>query len=95
MKRSRPDSTQVELFDGVWQPPRRPYRLRVNDLFRSEGKLCRVIRVSECAAVVLMNMPVRLFKTRFDREVMFRRPPTLFRISPNAEVQLLNRKETR
>jgi hypothetical protein len=94
MKRSRPDSRQAELFREPWEPLRHPYRLRVNDLFRSEGKLCRVIRVSECAAVVLMNLPVRLFKTRFDREVMFRRPPTLFRISPNAEVQLLNRKQT-
>ena len=94
MKRSRTDSTQAELFPVTWTSRPHPYRLRVNDLFRSEGKLCRVIRVSECAAVILMNMPVRLFTTRFDRVVTFRRPPTLFRISPNAEVQLLNRKET-
>jgi hypothetical protein len=72
-------------------PPRHPFLLRVNDLFRSEGRLCRVIRVSECAAVVLMNQPDRIFTTRFDRAVKFRQPPTLFRISPNAQVQILNR----
>jgi hypothetical protein len=92
MKSSRSDSRQAELFRETWLPPRHPFRLRINDLFRSEGKLCRVIRVTECAAVILMNTPARMFTTRFDREVMFRRPPTLFRISPNAEVQILNRK---
>jgi hypothetical protein len=91
MKRSRPDSRQPELFRETWLPLRHPFRLQVNDLFRSEGKLCRVIRVSECAAVVLMNLPARVFTTRFDKAVQFRRPPTVFRISPNAEVQLLNR----
>jgi hypothetical protein len=92
MKPSRSDSGQAELFRETWLPPRHPFRLRVNDLFRCEGKLCRVIRVTECAAVVLMNMPERTFTTRFDRPVKFRRPPVLFRISANAEVQILNRK---
>lgn len=91
MQRSRSDSRQAELFAEVWLPPRHPFRLRVNDLFRSEGKLCRVIRVTECAAVVLMNTSARRFKTRFDRVVTFRRPPMLFRVSPNAQVQILNR----
>jgi hypothetical protein len=92
MKPSRSDSGQAELFRETWSPPRHPFRLRVNDLFRCEGKLCRVVRVTECAAVVLMNMPERVFTTRFDRPVKFRRPPALFRISANAEVQILNRK---
>jgi hypothetical protein len=92
MKLPRSDSAQAELFRETWSPPRHPFRLRVNDLFRSEGRLCRVIRVTECAAVVLMNMPERTFTTRFDRAVKFRQPPALFRISANAEVEILNRK---
>ncbi|HWN97188.1 MAG TPA: hypothetical protein VNT99_19310 [Methylomirabilota bacterium] len=92
MKPSRSDARQAELFTEAWLPPRHPFRLRVNDLFRSEGRLCRVIRVTECAAVVLMNMPERIFTTRFDKPVKFRQPPLLFRISANAAVEILNRK---
>jgi hypothetical protein len=92
MKSHRLDARQVELFPVTWTSRPHPFRLRVNDLFRSEGRLCRVIRVTECAAVVVMNTPARLFTTRFDRVVTFRRPPMLFRISPNAEVQILNRQ---
>jgi hypothetical protein len=51
-----------------------------------------VIRVTECAAVVLMNRPDRVFTTRFDRPVKFHQPPVLFRVSPNAVVEILNRK---
>jgi hypothetical protein len=39
-----------------------------------------------------MNRPVRDFKTRFDKPVRFQPPPTLFRISPQSEVPILNRK---
>ena len=91
MKPFPSESRQAELFRETWLPPHHPFRLRVNDLFRSEGKLCRVIRVTECAAVVLMNRPERVFTTRFDRPVKFRQPPVLFRISANAEVVVLNR----
>ena len=41
----------------------------------SDGTLCRVIRVNECSAVVIMNLPVRDFKTRFDKPVRFQPPP--------------------
>jgi hypothetical protein len=83
---------QTELFAVVWFKPEQPFRLRVNDLFRTDGRLCRVIRVNECCAVVLMNKPERVFSTRFDKPVKFRQPPALFQISPNSEVQILNRK---
>jgi hypothetical protein len=36
--------------------------------------LCRVIRINECAAVVIMNRPVRDFKTRFDKPVRLQPP---------------------
>ena len=34
----------------------------------------RVIRINECAAVVIMNRPVRDFKTRFDKPVRLQPP---------------------
>jgi hypothetical protein len=84
---------QAELFGLVPQTTEYPFRLRVNDIVRIDGKLCRIIRVTECAAVVLMNRPPREFKTRFDRQVRFQPRPAMFRISPNAEVEVLtNRK---
>lgn len=83
---------QTELFGILWLQPQHTFRLRVNDLFRSDGRLCRVIRVTECAAVIVMNRPAREFKTRFDRPVRFEQPPAIFRVSPNAEVEILNRK---
>jgi hypothetical protein len=90
-KRNAADPNQIE-FGIVWQLSRYPFRLRAGDVFRINGRLCRVVRVNECAAVVIMNRPVREFKTRFDKPVRFQPPPALFRISPQSEVPVLNRK---
>lgn len=71
-----------------------PFRLRAGDVLRrTDGILCRVIRVNDCAAVVIMNRPVREFKTRFDKPVRFQPPPKITRMSPNAEVEILNRRK--
>lgn len=83
---------QGELFALIWNPRRQEVRLKAGDVFRSDGRLCRVIRVSDCAAVVVMNRKVREFKTRFDKPVRFQPSPLVFRISPNAEVEILNHK---
>jgi hypothetical protein len=90
-KRNAIDPNQVE-FGIIWQLAAYPFRLRAGDVFRFNDRLCRVVRVNECAAVVLMNRPVRDFKTRFDKPVRFHQPPVLFRISPQSEVPVLNRK---
>lgn len=84
-------SKQAEFFGLVWPPWPRSLRLRVNDVIRIDGKLGRVIRVSECAAVVVMNRPPREFKTRFDRLVRFQPSPAMFRISIHSEIEVLNR----
>jgi hypothetical protein len=42
-----------------------------------------------------MNMPVRDFKTRFDKPVRFQPPPRVFRISPQSDVPILNRRSKR
>ena len=87
------DPNQTE-FGIIWQPSSHPFRLRAGDVIRFNDRLCLVVRVNECAAVVIMNQPVRNFKTRFDKPVRFQPPPKLFRISPQSEVPILNRKTT-
>ena len=79
-------------FGIIWQIAEYPFRLRAGDVIRFDNRLCRVIRVNDCAAVVIMNQPVLDFKTRFDKPVRFQPPPKLFRISPDSEVEILNRK---
>ena len=90
-KRNFLDPNQTE-FGIIWRPFSHPFRLRAGDVIRFNDRLCLVIRVNECAAVVIMNRPVRDFKTRFDKPVRFQPPPAIFRISPQSEVPVLNRK---
>ena len=86
------NAKQGTLF--AYMPPlRHPFRLRVNDYVRIEGKLGRVIRVSECAAVVLVNRPPREFTTLFDKHVRFRQAPAIVRIGANSEIEILNRPQ--
>ncbi len=85
------DANQTE-FGIIWQPFTRPFRLHAGDVIRINDRLGRVVRVNDCSAVVIMNRPVREFKTRFDRPVRFQPPPALFRISPQSDVPVLNRK---
>jgi len=85
---------QGELFGLVLQR-RHHFRLRVNDLIRLQGRLGLIIRVSECSAVVLVNRRLRQFKTRFDKPVRIQPSPITYRISPNSETEILNRKARR
>jgi hypothetical protein len=85
------DANQKE-FGIIWQCEEYPFRLRAGDVFQFDGKLCRVLRVNYSSAVVIMNRPVRDFKTRFDKPVRFQPPPARFLISPNSEVTVLNPK---
>lgn len=91
-KRNGHDPNQIE-FGIIWRLPEYPFRLRAGDVIRfCDGKLGRVIRVTECSAVVIMRRPVRDFKTRFDKPVRFQPPPKMFRISPNSSVEILNQR---
>lgn len=81
---------QGELFALCWERPD-PLRLRVNDVVRIDGRLGLVIRVNDCAAVVLMHRPAREFKTRFDKPVRFKQSPITFRISTYSATEILNR----
>ena len=91
-KHNGPDPGQAE-FGILWRPFEHPFKLRAGDVIRFNDRLCRVIRVNECAAVVIMNRPVRDFKTRFDKPVRFQPPPWRFYISPNSESEILNRRK--
>ena len=93
-KRTGHDPNQTE-FGIIWQLAQFTFKLHAGDVIRFNYRLCRVIRVNDCSAVVLMNRPVRDFKTRFDKPVRFQPPPALFRISPQSEVAVLNRKPKR
>ena len=86
------DPAQAELVGIIWQPLPHPFRLHAGDVFRFNGRLCRVLRVNYSCAVVIMNRPVREFKTRFDKPVRFQPSPITFRISPESEVEILNPK---
>ena len=88
------DPNQTE-FGIIWQLAEYPFKLRAGDVIKFNERLCRVLRVNECSAVVILNRPVRDFKTRFDKPVRFQPPPKMFRISPNSETPVLNRKARR
>jgi len=85
---------QAELF-GLVLEQRYPFRLRANDVIRIDGRLGLVIRVNECAAVVLMNRRAREFSTRFDKRVRIQPSPMTFRISVNSETEILNRRASK
>jgi hypothetical protein len=67
------------------------FRLRAGDVIRFEGKPCRVVRVNDCAAVVAVTKPPRKFTTLFGVRVRIQPKPALMRISPNSEIEILNR----
>lgn len=89
--KARDDPNQIQ-FGILWRVSEYPFRLRAGDIFRFNGRLCRVLRVNYSCAVVIMNRPVRAFKTRFDKPVRFQPSPARFYISPQSEVTILNRK---
>ncbi len=72
-KPSAVDPNQAE-FGIIWQLAEYSFRLRAGDILRFDGRLCLVLRVNYSAAVVIMNRPVRDFKTRFDKPVRFQAP---------------------
>ena len=90
-KRNGHDPNQAE-FGIIWQVEEYPFKLRAGDVIRFDNRLCRVVRVNYSCAVVVMNRPVRNFKTRFDKPVRFQPGPVRFRISPDSDVPILNRK---
>ena len=67
------------------------FYLRAGDLIEYAGQRCRVIRVSDCAAVVAVTRPPRQFTTLAGKTVRLQPAPKLERISPDSPLPILNR----
>ncbi len=67
------------------------YTLRAGDFVQYAGQPCRVVRVSESAAVVEVIQPKRTINPRFGKPVTIQPPPKRERISANSEIPILNR----
>ena len=67
------------------------YTLRAGDVVEYAGQHCRVVRVSESAAVVEVMQKPRTITPRFGKPVTIQPSPKLERISPNSEIPILNR----
>ena len=67
-----------------------PFHLRAGDVIRLDGKQCRVVRVSECSAVVAVMKQPREFTALFGVRVRIQPKPGLVRISPQSEVPIVN-----
>jgi len=91
-KRRRLIDPDQQEFGIIWQELHPEFRLHAGDVFLFNNRICRVVRVNESEAVVIMNRPIRRFKTRFDKPVRFQPPPARFYISARSEVTVLNRK---
>ena len=70
----------------IWLP-------RTNKPGRRAGDVqpCRVLYVTDCAAVVAVIRPPRQFTTLAGKTVRLQPSPKLERISPNSEIPILNR----
>ena len=67
------------------------YTLRAGDVVEYAGQPCRIIRVTESAAVVAVVQKPRTITPRFGKPVTIQPRPKLERISPNAEIPILTR----
>ena len=67
------------------------YTLRTGDVVEYAGQPCRVIRVSDSAALVAVIQKPRTITPRFGKPVTIQPRPKLERISPNSEIPILNR----
>ncbi len=69
-----------------------PTRLHAGDVILLDGHPRRIVRVTDCAAVVAIQRPPRQFTTLAGKRVRLQPKPTLWRISPNSEIPILNRR---
>ena len=67
------------------------YTLRAGDLVEYAGQPCRVVRVTESAAVVAVVRKPRTITPRFGKPVTIQPRPKLERISSQSEIPILNR----
>ena len=68
------------------------FRLHPGDIIKWDGQPCLVRRVTESAATIAIRRPARQFTTLFGKTVSFQPKPRTAYISPNSEVEILNRQ---
>ena len=66
------------------------YTLRAGDIVEYAGQPCRVLRVTESAAVVAVVRKPRTITPRFGKPVTIQPAPKHAWISPNSEIPILN-----
>ena len=91
--RSFNDPAQAELFAVSGCLYQHPFRLCAGDVIRFDNRLCRVVRVNDCAAVIIMNRKFREFKTRFDKPVSSSRRPPCSESRPTPKLKSLTAKD--
>ena len=67
------------------------FRLRTGDFVYLNKRICPVLRVNDCAAIVEIAQPSREFTTIFGKQVRLKPKPRLVRISANADIPILKR----
>jgi hypothetical protein len=67
------------------------FRLHAGDVVAYGGQPCRVVRVTESAAVVAVVQKPRTITPRFGKPVTIQPAPKLERISSQSEIPILNR----
>jgi len=67
------------------------FYLQTGDVIAYAGQICRVLRVTDCAAVVALPRPARTFTTLFGKTVTIQPAPKIERISAESCVPILNR----
>ena len=67
------------------------FTLRAGDLVEYAGQPCRVVRVSDSAAVIAVVQKPRTITPRFGKPVTIQPKPKHAWISPNSEIPILNR----
>ena len=67
------------------------YTLRAGDVVEYAGQPCRVIRVTDSSAVIMVARPARTIAPRFGKPVTIQPSPKLERISSQSQIPILNR----
>jgi len=90
-RRREAEAAQAALFTTTLKTMKNSFRLHAGDVVAYAGQPCRVIRVSDCAAVVAVAQKPRTITPRFGKPVTIQPAPKLERISAQSEIPILNR----
>jgi hypothetical protein len=90
-RRREAEAAQAALFTNKKPTMKNSSRLHAGDVVAYAGQPCRVVRVTESAAVVAVAQKPRTITPRFGQPVTIQPRPKLERISAHSEIPILNR----